>query len=129
MRRLIMAIVMLISPVFAQADPALGTWKTEEGETGGYAIVKIVPCGQRLCGVVQDIVGNENKSPIAKNMIANMEVKGNGRYAGGTIWAPDNDKTYKSKMRLLSEDRLQVQGCVGVCTFATSRKMVWTRVN
>jgi len=41
-----------------------------------------------------------------------MKPKGGGSYTGGRIWAPDVDKTYRSKMAL-SGNRLKVSGCVG----------------
>ena len=40
-----------------------------------------------------------------------MKSKGNGKYGGGKIWAPDRDKTYSSKL-VLSGDQLQVKGCI-----------------
>ena len=50
-----------------------------------------------------------------------MKIRGNGRYRGGKIWAPDRDKTYKSKM-LLDGDVLSVSGCVLVIC----RDQTWT---
>jgi uncharacterized protein (DUF2147 family) len=36
-------------------------------------------------------------------------------YAGGTIWDPEKDKTYKSKMSVKGDD-LDVDGCISfVC--------------
>ena len=53
-----------------------------------------------------------------------MAADGGGKYSGGKIWAPDRDKTYRSKMEL-SGDRLKVSGCVGpIC-----RGQTWARVN
>jgi len=58
-------------------------------------------------------------------MIAGMVEKAPGSYAGGTIWAPDKNKTYKSKMKLGGNGSLVVKGCVAfVC-----RSQTWTPLN
>ena len=65
------------------------------------------------------MVGNDNRTIIGHDIILGMQIKGNGKYAGGTIWAPDTDKTYSSKMTLKG-DALLVKGgdrsvfCAGV---------------
>jgi uncharacterized protein (DUF2147 family) len=33
--------------------------------------------------------------------------------SGGTIWGPEHDKTYKSKMTLKGDD-LDVEGCISI---------------
>ena len=55
------------------------------------------------------MVGNDNCTIIGHDIILGMQIKGNGKYAGGTIWAPDTDKTYGSKMTLKG-DALLVKG-------------------
>ena len=35
-------------------DAALGLWKSEPGETGGYIHVQITNCGEKLCGEIID---------------------------------------------------------------------------
>ncbi len=113
----------------ALADPVEGIWKTQPGDEGSFAHVRIEPCGQKICGYIHrtfDASGKEAKSDnIGKRMIWDMTPRGNGAYAGGKIWAPDRDKTYKSKMQL-SGNNLKVSGCVlggMIC-----RGQTWTRV-
>ncbi|MGB0797869.1 MAG: DUF2147 domain-containing protein [Planktomarina sp.] len=120
--------VMAVSATAAfAADPAEGVWKSEPGETGGYIHVQIAGCGDnRLCGVIRKVVGNDNQTIVGKNIINNMGIDGGDKYSGGTIWAPDTDKTYKSRMTL-SGNTLVVKGCVAgglIC-----RGQNWTRVN
>ena len=91
------------------ADPAIGMWKSERVETGGYIHVKIAKCGDNLCGEIKDVVGNDNRTIIGRDIILGMQIKGNGKYAGGTIWAPYTNKTYSSKMTLKG-DALLVKG-------------------
>ena len=95
------------------ADPAIGMWKSERVETGEYIHVKIAKCGDNLCGEIKDVVGNDNRTIIGHDIILGMQIKGNGKYAGGTIWAPDTDKTYSSKMTLKG-DALLVKGVIAV---------------
>jgi len=109
----------------ALAEPATGTWKTQTGESGGFIHVKIAPCGSKICGTITKVVGNDNQSIVGRKIINGMKSNGGGKYSGGTIWAPDVDKTYKSKMTL-SGNKLKVSGCVGgglIC-----RSQTWTRL-
>jgi uncharacterized protein (DUF2147 family) len=46
-------------------------------------------------------------------MIRDMKPHGEDAYAGGTIWDPEKDKTYKSKMTV-KDGELDVEGCVSV---------------
>lgn len=114
----------------ALADPVDGTWKTAEGEEGGHLHVAIGACGSAICGTIQKAF-DANGAPsgdyehLGKRIIWDMTPEGNGTYGGGKIWAPDADKTYKSKMEL-SGNSLEVKGCVAgglIC-----RGQVWTRV-
>ena len=60
---------------------------------------------------------------IGKRMIWDMQARGDGNYAKGKIWAPDRDKTYRSKMAL-SGRTLKVSGCVlGIC-----RSQSWKKI-
>ncbi len=109
----------------AMADPVHGTWKSQPGESGGYIHVKISACGSSICGKITKVVGNDNTSIVGRSIIKGMKAKGNGSYSGGTIWAPDTDKTFKSKMSL-SGNRLKVSGCVAgglIC-----RSQTWSRL-
>ena len=105
-------------------DAALGLWKSEPGETGGYIHVKITNCGEKLCGEIVDVVENDNDTIIGEDIILNMKIRGDGYYYGGTIWAPDQDKTYRSNMTL-NGDSLTVRGCVA---FVLCRSQNWTRI-
>ncbi len=123
------ATAMIIGATAAVADPAVGLWKTEPGDTGGVLHVSVVPCGAEICGVIQKAVDKSGKTVAdyehkGKTMIWGMTPNGNGSYGGGQIWAADRDKTYKSKMQL-SGNQLVVEGCVfGIC-----RGQTWSRVN
>ena len=118
------ACVAVASAGMALAEPAAGTWKTETGDGGAYLLVAIAPCDDSLCGTITKVVNSENLSSLGKPIIWDMKAKGGGSYSGGKIWAPDTDKTYRSKMAL-DGDAMKVSGCVGpIC-----RGQIWTRVD
>lgn len=126
MRHLMIVVAMSLFGSAALADPALGTWQTQAGETGGYAHVVLAPCNGKICGTITKVFNNANTSAEGRQIVAGMSPNGGGKYSGGTIWAPDQDKTYQSRMEL-SGDSLEVKGCVLgglVC-----RGQTWMRVN
>lgn len=111
---LITAAALFAAPVFA--DDVYGTWQTAKDDNGNYGHIKVGPCGDTICGVLVksfnpdgSMLKSEN---TGKKIIWNMQSKGGGAYAGGKIWSPDRDKTYKSKMQLKG-NTLSVKGCVG----------------
>lgn len=122
------AAMTLATGVAALADPVAGVWKTEPAEDGAHLLVSIAPCGADICGTIDkafDPSGGaiSNYEHQGKKMIWAMKAKGDGAYGGGKIWAPDTDKTYRSKMKL-SGDSLKVEGCVAIIC----RGQTWSRV-
>ena len=116
MRAIPLAVVFSALATLAAADPAEGTWKTKPDDNGDYGYVQIRPCGAKLCGTLVrafDSSGAEkpNSPNIGRRIVWDMEPAGGGAYGGGKIWAPDRDKTYRSKMAL-SGNTLSVSGCV-----------------
>ncbi len=130
-KTLLAAAAAVVCATAAMADPVAGTWKTAPGDTGGYLHVAIAPCGGAICGTIKEAYDKNGKvSPgyehKGKKMLWDMKADGGGAYSGGKIWAPDSDKTYKSKMKL-SGSKLNVKGCVAggmIC-----RGQDWTRIN
>lgn len=123
------ASLLLAFNASADTDPAEGVWQTEASEdTGGYLHVQVARCEDLLCGTIFKAFGQDDQESadykhLGKLMITGMNIKGNGKYAKGKIWAPDKDKVYKSKMKL-EGNKLSVSGCVAfIC-----RSQVWTRV-
>ena len=116
---------LLAGPVLA--DPVLGTYQTQQGDEGNFAHVEIYQCEAEICGVIRKTFNSAGEQipsdNIGKRMIWAMQADGNGKYSKGKIWAPDRDKTYRSKMEL-SGNTLEVSGCVlGIC-----RGQTWSRV-
>lgn len=122
---LVAAIACLIA-LPAASDPVLGRWKTQPDANGNFGIIEFAACGDKICGTLResfDASGKQTESPnIGRQIVWDMSAKGDGAYAGGKIWAPDDDKTYRSKMALAG-DALSVSGCVLVIC----RAQEWTR--
>ncbi|MEO3415208.1 DUF2147 domain-containing protein [Roseovarius sp. CAU 1744] len=129
MKRFALSIAALVlSAGTGLADPVEGIWKTQPGDSGGYLHVAVSKCGDAICGVIRKAFedgGAESADyeHLNKRMLWDMQASGDGSYAGGKIWAPDRNKTYKSKMTL-SGNTLKVSGCVAVIC----RSQNWTRV-
>ena len=108
---------------------AQGVWATEANDEGSYLHVEIKPCGDRLCGHIIDAKNaagesNADYAHLGRQIIFDMAADGGTKWKDGEIWAPDEDKTYDSKMELKG-DTLVVKGCV----FFICRGQDWTRVN
>lgn len=120
-------VLALVLPGAALAQSAQGMWRTEPGDTGAYLHVRIGPCaggGGTLCGEIVEAVGSTRSDLAGKTIIANMAPDGTGRWSGGTIWAPDDDRTYRSKMQVTAGG-LKVEGCVAIIC----RGQTWTRLD
>ena len=114
--------------VMASADPVFGVWKTQPGSEGNYAHVEIKECDGKICGEMIKAFDSSDEEidskNIGRNIIIGMSPKKGSRYGGGKIWAPDEDKTYRSKMKLVGDADLKVSGCIAIIC----RKQDWSRV-
>ncbi len=114
-----------------QADVVTGIYKTEATETGAFLEVKFGPCDKNpslSCGIILNAYKSEadvNKEydHLGKIIVENMEAQGSGKFTGGTIWDPSEDKVYNSKMTSVDRD-LSVEGCI----LFFCRAQLWKRV-
>lgn len=125
--KILAALIFAGNAAFAQ--DLTGIWQTEAGETGGFLHVSIAPCGDKVCGSInrafdKDLQVISDYPHAGKPIIWDMSSSGDGSWSGGKIWAPDTDKTYKSKMEMVG-DNLKVSGCVLVIC----RSQVWRKAN
>jgi uncharacterized protein (DUF2147 family) len=67
-----------------------------------------------------------NKPIVGLVIVKGFEFDGKDTWRKGTIYDPDNGKTYKSKMKLESPDVLKVRGFIGISLIG--RTTQWTRV-
>ena len=120
MRRLILAVTVAATPITAIAGGADGVWKTEANDAGAYVEVTIGPCDSdsaKTCGTISKAFTEQGADPkyenLGKLMIKDMTSDDGTSYSGGTIWDPEDNKTYSSKMHLKGEE-LDVEGCVTI---------------
>lgn len=129
----------LSTSVFAQAtDSPVGLWKTIDDETKQTkSLVRISEAGGAFVGKIEKLTtpGRENAvcgacegdlkdKPVTGMTIINGMKKSDDGYEGGTIFDPNNGKTYKSKMKLIDGGKkLEVRGYIG----PFSRAQVWVR--
>ncbi len=126
-------------PGLARAD-AIGIWATVEGKSH----VQIEPCGDRLCGTIirlkepNDEDGNPKRDKdnqdeslrdrpiIGLKLLNGFKPDGDSKTAwdDGTIYNPEDGKTYSSEMALEGDNIMMVKGCVWIFC----KKQTWTRV-
>lgn len=146
----IMSLLMTLPLMAADTDPLLGLWATPAEDEGGQAHVEITLAGDgysgRLVWLAEPIypagdkqgmggqakVDRENPDPALKSRPTDGLVVLEGfvrssdfKWTDGTIYDPNNGKTYRCKMKLKGK-QLKVRGYIGVSLLG--RTTVWTRV-
>lgn len=125
----------------AVASPALagdptGLWQTPTN--GGQ--VRISRCGQALCGalVTSDHIRADpnrrdvhNRDAAQRNRtlrnlpLLNGFTGGPAEWRGGTVYNPEDGRTYSGSIRLTDDNTLRLQGCV---VRPLCRTQTWTRI-
>ncbi len=144
---LFMSLIMMASSAFgADQYQILGLWST----TDNNSRVEIFKCGDNYCGKIVELknpnysandkrgmagqpkVDRNNPDPDLKTrpllglqVLEGFGYSGENVWKGGTIYDPDNGKTYKCKMTLTDPKRLEVRGFIGISWLG--RTEVWTR--
>ena len=120
----------------------VGTWATE----GDKSHVEIRPCGLKICGIIvwlkepldddgklKHDANNPNKilrdrSIIGLPLLANFVASTEGNvWEDGTIYNPEDGKTYSCTLTLLDTKSLKVRGYVGLPMFGKTQ--IWKRLN
>ncbi len=127
----------LVSRGAAHAD-MLGLWSTEENKSH----VRIERCGETLCGTLawleepNDDDGEPKRDKFNKDialqsrpitgirLIQNLIADGDGNCCKGRIYNPEDGNTYRSKLTLVDDDTLKVEGCFLIFC----KGQVWQRV-
>ena len=120
MRGLMIGIALIAAPASALAGGADGVWQTEKNKAGGYLEVTIAPCAAAAsltCGTISRAFNANGEDPtypnLGKSIIDGMKHDGGDSYSGGSIWDPEDNKTYSSKMTVKGDD-LDVEGCISI---------------
>jgi uncharacterized protein (DUF2147 family) len=145
MKKTLLALLFLLALhqlTFAQTnnEGPVGTWMNEEKE----ARFEIYKCGSQLCGKIvwlreplRDGKPKLDRSNPDKNL-QNRPILGlvfmqgfspasDEKWDGGTIYDPKSGKTYSCYMKIISKDKMEVKGYIGISLIG--RTQTWTRVN
>ena len=130
MRRLILGMILAATSSMAAADGLHGIWKTSSDDDGNYLEVTLGPCdadSSKTCGTITKAFTKQGPDPkyanLGKPIVTHMTSKDGKSYSGGTVWDPEKDKIYKSKLHLKG-DLLDVEGCISFICIGQD----WTRV-
>lgn len=120
----------------AYARPLEGTtWRTQSGA----GTVRIEACGTKTCGRIltgtpkAGETGFDFRNPnpalrtralVGANILSGFTRQADDSYKQGTIYNPEDGKTYRSEFKLKADGRLEVKGCVG----PFCQTQVWTPV-
>ena len=140
MKKFFVCMAFVLAPLCAAlAQDVVGKWKLEDGS----AIVEVYRQGEVYNGKIvwlakpTEADGSpavDDNNPDAKlrsrqliglNMLSNLK-KGDGEYAGGSIYDPGNGKTYNCSMKV-EGDVLKVRGSLDKRGLL-GRTMDWFRV-
>ena len=149
MKRSVFALLLLFfsvnvfsqTPSVAEGDKILGTWLTGSGN----AHIKITKYGENKYGGkiiwlkdpkrADGTIKNDDKNPdkakqantiMGLNNLLGFTYSSNKSYEGGSIYDPENGKTYKCVMTLDDDNTLKVRGYVGIQMLG--RTDLWKRV-
>lgn len=143
----LISFILAASSVFgADADGILGLWNTPENDSK----IEIFKCGNKYCGRItelkepnytaddkegipgQPILDRQNPNPALRTrpllglqLMQGFTYSARNVWEGGTIYNPDNGKSYKCKLTLSAPNRLEVRGFIGFSLFG--RTSVWSR--
>ena len=126
----------MASPFAASAaeDPA-GYWATEKNESQ----IHITHCGDKLCGNIfwmkepNDAKGalrldkeNEDEAKRKRPLLGMqlITMKPEDDYWKGTVYNPQNGKTYDATLKILSHNQVELKGCVAYILCGGQK---WTR--
>lgn len=104
------------------------------------AVIEMDKCGERLCARLVDhnyrgVADNDFNNPdpalrdrplIGVAILEDLKRVGEDRWKGGTFYDPRTGKTYRSKIEMIDENRLEISGCVGP---GLCKGYIWTRVD
>ncbi len=127
-------------------DDILGVWNNEEKD----GKIEIFKCDGKYCGKIVFAKepnyppGSKEGTPgtprldhnnpdaakrsrpiIGLQIVNNFIFAGENVWKGGTVYDPKNGKTYRGKITLVSPDKLDLRGFVGIPLFG--RTTTWTR--
>ena len=139
MKNLIYVALIFIC-VQANAQSVLGKWKTIDDNTGKEkSVVEIFENAGKLYGKIIEITdatrrnrkcekctGTDKDKPVLGLIIIKGLKKDGDEYNDGKITDPETGKVYKSYIKLVGKDKLEVRGYIGFALLG--RSQTWIRV-
>jgi uncharacterized protein (DUF2147 family) len=144
----LLAIAILATSAFSATDDILGTWFNQAKD----AKIEIVKCGNDYCGKIVWLKepvyppGSKEGTPgtakidyknpdaarqkaplLGLQIVQGFQFSGDNLWKNGKIYDPDSGKTYSAKATLVSHDRLDLRGFIGLSLLGRTEK--WTRAN
>ncbi|MDB5589716.1 DUF2147 domain-containing protein [Enterovirga sp.] len=115
----ILAAAAFVGPTaLAAPESPAGVWMTEEKNSK----VRIAPCGKAMCATIiwAKKVGTDENNPdpalrnrniIGTDLSRDMKPDSKGGWSG-SIYNPENGKTYQASMQRVTDKELEVSGCI-----------------
>jgi uncharacterized protein (DUF2147 family) len=131
--------MLMLITTGAEALEVSGLWMTEDGE----GAVEIEPCGEARCGHIvwlkepfdaagQPIRDVNNPSPSERQrplcgaeIISGLRPQDDGSWDDGSIYDPEEGKSYSLMIKADGNDRLKLRGYIGIR--AAGETVIWTR--
>jgi uncharacterized protein (DUF2147 family) len=125
-----------------KADDIVGVWLTHGNEP---AKIQIYKSGEKYYGKIiwlknaldkagkpQTDINNPDKTKRANAiiglvMLSDFKFNGDDEWKGGSVYDPENGKSYSGYMYLKGTNTLRLRGYVGISLFG--RTETWTRAN
>lgn len=116
-------------------DAILGEW-TNPAKDAKFEIYKKgdVYFGKIIWGTGGDTKDAKNPDPklrsrdlVGLTILSDFTFDGDDQWEDGTIYDPKDGKTYSCVLTLVSSDKLDVRGFLGISLFG--RTETWTRIN
>jgi uncharacterized protein (DUF2147 family) len=133
-------VILVLMSMSSNAQSVFGKWKTIDDKTNevksiveiyevsGKAYGKIIEItdATRRNGKCEKCVGNDKDKPVLGLVIIKGLKKDGNEYSDGKITDPESGKVYKSFIKLLGKDKLEVRGYIGFALLG--RSQTWLRV-
>jgi len=128
--------LIMMQSVFANEQAIMGSWVNAKGD----GIIEITLAQTKYIGTIigtPDPINNgrkDRKNPDQKLrdrllegliILEGFSYQEENLWSGGTIYDPNNGKTYKCKLSLNDDGTLNVRGYIGISLFG--RTEVWKR--
>lgn len=136
---LAMAMILPSSAIAASANDVVGIWLTQGGKSkvqiskaGGQYIGKIIWLKEpKRNGKDKMDAKNPNKNLRSRKIVGSrilqgFKFKGNA-WSGGTIYNPEDGKTYSAEMKMPNKNKINLRGYV-MGIKALGKTQTWTRV-